>query len=50
MDLNIKKSNSEIYQWEYPEQLPALRVKNNDTQLIIHQKREIKRLNKEIKI
>ena len=44
-----KKSHSEIYEWEHPEELPALRVIYNDAQLKLHQKREIKRLNKEIK-
>jgi len=44
-----KKKNYEIYKWEQPEELPALRVIYNDAQLKIHQKREIKRLNKEIK-
>ena len=49
-ELNLnKKKNYEIYKWEKPEELPSLRVIYNDAQLKIHQKREIKRLNKEIK-
>ena len=49
LSLIIKKSHSEIYEWEQPDELPALRVIYNDAQLKIHQKREIKRLNSEKK-
>ena len=50
LSLSIKKRNYEIYEWEQPEELPALRVIYNDAQLKIHQKREIEQLNREIKI
>ena len=46
---HIKKSHSKIYDWEKPEELPTVRVIYNDYQLKLHQKREIKRLKKEIK-
>ena len=49
LSLNIKKSHSEIYEWEQPDELPSMRVINNDAQLKIHQKREIKRFNSEYK-
>ena len=44
-----KKSHSEIYGWEKPEEFPTIRIIYNDYQLKLHQKREIKRLKKEIK-
>ena len=43
---HLKRNHTEIYKWESGEELPSLRIIYNDAQLKMHQKREIKSLEK----